>query len=91
MKTNPRAKLEHPIADKLASPSWLESFHSFSYKPLMQSSSTYSFFLRDILFLEQLRKDIDIAKKSLYALGKANMMTRWPYYIYGIRGNRIHF
>lgn len=42
MKTNPRAKLEHPIADKLASPSCPESFHSFSYKPLMQSSSTYS-------------------------------------------------
>lgn len=79
MNTNPRAKLEHPIADKLASPSWLESFHSFSYKPLMQSSSTYSTRYL-VLLLEQLRKDIDIAKKSLYALGKANMMTRWPYY-----------
>lgn len=90
MKTNPRAKLEHPIADKLASPSCPESFHSLSYKPLMQSSSTYSTRYL-VLGAAEVRKDIDIAKKSLYALGKANMMTRWPYYIYGIRGNHIHF
>lgn len=37
MKTNPRAKLEHPIADKLAYPSCPESLFYFSYKPIMQS------------------------------------------------------